>query len=225
MTVTGGATGALPRNKRGWTVFARSTTMMARPELIDAGTAFVRNEVMPALQELPGSIGMSLLVDRDTGRCIATSAWESEDAMFYSTDEASRYRKAAADRFGATPSTAHWEIAVLHRAHSCDDGACVRATWLTVPPDLMDGGIDYFRGSVLPQVEHLPGFCSASLLVSRDSGRAVSSVSFRSRQLMRDYRDQATALKETAMAAAGATEIDDHEFDLAIAHLRVPELV
>jgi heme-degrading monooxygenase HmoA len=199
--------------------------MTARPELVDAGIAFIRNEVMPALQELPGSIGVSLLADRQSGRCIATSAWESEDAMYYSTDETSRYRQQVAEQFGGSPTSAEWEIAVLHREHSSDNGACVRATWLTVPPDLIDGGIEYFRGSVLPQVEQLPGFCSASLLVSRGSGRAVSSVSFRSREMMRDNRDYARALKVTAMQAAGATEIDDHEFDLAIAHLRVPELV
>ena len=89
----------------------------------------------------------------------------------------------------------------------------------------MEAGIDYFRHTVLPQIEHLPGFCSASLLVDRGSGRAVSSASFRTRELMEDYWPQATALKVESVQAAGATEIDDCAFDLAIAHLRVPELV
>ena len=206
-------------------MFARSTTLMARPELIDAGIAFVRGQVMPALAELPGSIGMSLLVDRDSGRCIATSAWESEDALFHSAEEAHQFRMLAAERFGRLVTTQGWEIAVLHRERSSDQGAWLRGTWLTVPPDLIDGGIEYFRGSVLPEVEHLPGFCGASLLVDRQSGHAVCSVSFRNRETMRDNRDHAKALKLTAMQAAGATEIDDREFELAIAHLRVPELV
>ncbi|MEZ0049663.1 heme-degrading monooxygenase HmoA [Mycobacterium sp. MAA66] len=206
-------------------MFARSTTMMAHPDQLDAGIAFVRDQVMPALQELPGSIGVSLMVDRKSGRSIATSAWESEDALHYSAGSARRYRNLAAERFGGTVMTAQWEIAVLHREHSSDSGACVRATWLTVPRDLVDEGVEYYRDSVLRQVEHLPGFCSASLLIDRVTGRAVSSVSFRSRQLMQDHRDQATALKVASIEAAGASEIDDHEFDLVIAHLRVPELV
>lgn len=206
-------------------MFARSTTMTARPELVNAGITYIRDQVMPALQELPGAIGMSLLVDRPSGRCIATSSWESEDALHFSASEARRYRGLAAERFGGTPMTEEWEIASLHREHSSNSGACVRATWLTVPPDLMEAGIEYFRYSVLPQVEHLPGFCSASLLVDRGSGHAVSSVSFRSRDAMRDYWDHATALKLASIQAAGATEIDDREFELAIAHLRVPDLV
>ncbi|MGE5696253.1 MAG: antibiotic biosynthesis monooxygenase, partial [Candidatus Sericytochromatia bacterium] len=58
---------------------ARSTTIEARPEAIDGGIAHLRDEVMPALEAMDGCIGISLLVDRETGRCIATSAWESEE--------------------------------------------------------------------------------------------------------------------------------------------------
>src|SRR5262245_2567889 len=111
--------------------------MMARPDQIDAGIAYVRDEVMPTLQEIPGSIGLSLMVDRQSGRCIATSAWDSEDALRYSADEGRRLRNLAAQRFGCSdPMFEEWMVAVVHRSHDSDPGACVRATWLTVPPDL-----------------------------------------------------------------------------------------
>ncbi|SCX33876.1 hypothetical protein SAMN02799620_06103 [Mycolicibacterium fluoranthenivorans] len=224
--MTGGAAGALPRTKRGWTVFARSTTVMARLDKIDAGIAHVRDEVMTALPELPGWVGLSLMVDRESGRCIVTTAWESEDAMRSSFEETAQMRNQAANEFGGTAWTENWEIAVLHRTHSSDSRrAWVRATWVSVPLDLIDAGIDYFRGAVLPQVEHLPGFCSASLMIDRATGRGVSSVSFSSHDAMVDNRDQATALKMASMRAAGASEVDEAEFELAVAHLRVPELV
>ncbi|MDX1872594.1 hypothetical protein SBI67_10715 [Mycolicibacterium sp. 120266] len=206
-------------------MFARSTTVMARLDKIDAGIAHVRDEVMPALPELPGWVGLSLMADRESGRCIIVTAWESEDALRSSFEETAQMRNRAADEFGGTAWAENWEIAVLHREHSSDRRACVRATWVSVPPDLVDAGIDYFRGAVLPQVEHLPGFCSASLLIDRATGRGVSSVSFSSRDAMVDNRDQATALKVASMRAAGASEVDEAEFELAIAHLRVPELV
>jgi heme-degrading monooxygenase HmoA len=62
-------------------VYARSTTIQAQPSSIDAGIAQVRDTVMPALAGIDGYVGVSLLVDRRSGRCIATSAWQSEEAM------------------------------------------------------------------------------------------------------------------------------------------------
>jgi hypothetical protein len=41
---------------------------------------------------------------------------------------------------------------------------------------------------------------------------------------MERNRDQATALKIAAMQEAGVQELDECEFELALAHLRVPEL-
>jgi heme-degrading monooxygenase HmoA len=179
---------------------------------------------MPALQDMAGFIGLSLVVDRQSGECIATSAWDSEDAQRRSAEEIGPLRDRAAEAFSGRATVEAWEIAVLHRQRSSDTGACMRATWLALPADQMDAGIEYFRSSVLPQVEHLDGFRSASLMVERESGRAVSSVSFSSRAAMERNRDQARALKAESIRAAGATEVADGEFELVLAHLRVPEL-
>ncbi len=206
-------------------MYARSTTIQAQPSSIDAGIAHVRDEVMPALQGMAGCIGVSLLVDRESGRCIATSAWETEEAMRDSMEQVTPIRDRAAEMLGGTPNVEQWEIAALHRDHRSPGGACVLATWVRVPPDLADQGIEYYKSSVLPQVENLEGFCSASLLVDRASGRAVSSTTFDSLDAMERAREQINAIKETSMPEARAEEVDEGAFELALAHLRVPELV
>ena len=78
-------------------MYARSTTIEARPESIDAGIAYVRDEVMPALEAMHGCIGISLMVDRETGRCITTTAWEAEEAMRASAEEVAPVRDRAAE--------------------------------------------------------------------------------------------------------------------------------
>ncbi len=206
-------------------MYARSTTIQAQPSSIDAGIALVRDEVMPALQGMEGCIGVSLLVDRQSGRCIATSAWETEDAMRASGERVTPIRDRAAEMFAGTADVSQWEIAAMHRDHRSAEGACVRTTWIKVPPDRVDQGIEYYKSSVLPQLEGLDGFCSASLLVDRASGRGVSSTTFDSLDAMERNRDQIAALKAASMPEAGAEELDDCEFELALAHLRVPELV
>ena len=62
-------------------MYARSTTIQAQPESIEAGITHMRDKVMPALETIDGCVGLSLLVDRTSGRCIVTSSWESEEAM------------------------------------------------------------------------------------------------------------------------------------------------
>ena len=208
-------------------MYARSTTIQAQPSSIDAGVAHIRDAVLPRLQEVDGCVGLSLMVDKQTGRCIATTAWETEDAMRASAEPTQPVRDQAAQEFGAvgSPMVEDWEIAVLHRDHRSAEGACARATWVKLPPDQLDQGIEFYKTSVLPELEALEGFCSASLLVDRASGRAVASTSFDSLEAMNRNREQATALKNTKTAQAGAEELDDCEFELRLAHLRAPELV
>ena len=182
---------------------------------------------MPRLQEVDGCVGLSLLADQRTGRCIVTTAWETEEAMRASAEQIQPIRDQAAQSFGGTgsPTIEEWEIAVLHRDHRSGEGAGARATWVKLPPDQLDAGINFYKMSVLPDLEALDGFCSASLLVDRASGRAVSSASFDSLEAMNRNREQATALKNAKAAEAGAEELDDREFELRLAHLRAPELV
>jgi heme-degrading monooxygenase HmoA len=221
--MTGGATGALPR-QRGWTVYARSTSIQAQPSSIDDGIAYIRDEVMPGLRAMDGYVGLSLLVDRESGRCIATSAWETEEACRDSTEQAAPLRERATEIFGGDVTVDQWEIGVLHRDHRSKDGACVRATWMKVPQDQADRAIEFYKESVLPSLEDLEGFCSASFLMNRESGRAVSSATFDSREAMDRNREQAEELRTARTRELGADVIDVGEFELALAHLRVPEM-
>ena len=204
---------------------ARSTTIQAQTSSIDDGIAYMRDEVMPELESIDGYVGISLLVDRESGRCIITAAYDTEDARQASADKATQLRSQAADRFGGSvEKIEEWEIGVLHRDHQSADGACVRCTWIKVPPDNADRTIDFYRTSVVPSLEDLEGFCSASLLMNRSSGRAVSTATFDSREAMERNREQSKELRNTRSREMGADILDVGEFELAIAHLRVPEM-
>jgi heme-degrading monooxygenase HmoA len=206
-------------------VYARSTTINAAPASLDAGIAQVRDEVMPRLLEMDGCIGLSMLVDRKSGRCITTSAWQSEAAMRATDEELQPVRERIAETMGgSSPTVQEWEIAVLHRDHRSVAGACVRATWVQIDPANMDRAIDVYKLASLPRLEDLAGFCSASLLVDRASGRGVSSVTYDSQEAMDDNREAAASMRAATTKDAGAEVLDVGEFELAIAHLRVPEL-
>ncbi|MGY4099779.1 antibiotic biosynthesis monooxygenase [Nocardia sp. R16R-3T] len=207
-------------------MFARSTTIQAQTSAIDAGIAHVRDEVMPAVQDIPGCVGLSLLVDRQSGRCIITTSWETQDAMTKSADRVRPIRDRAAAAFGdGGTQIEQWEIAVLHRDHRSQEGACARAVWTETDPNRQEEAIDTYKSHALRDMESLEGFCSASLLVDRAAGRGVSCVTFDTAEAMEHNRNDATAMRERITRQAGIKMVDMCEFELALAHLRVPELV
>ena len=205
-------------------MYARSTTVLAHRESIDAGVAHIRNEVMPTLLAINGCIGLSMLADRNSGRCIATSAWRTREAMLASERRLRPVRDHAAEILGNRPQVDEWEIAVLHRDHTSAPGACVRASWMRMAPEQADRVVDVYRMALLPVMRNCHGFCSASLLVDRASGLAVSSVTYDAPESMQHNRKKADALREAGAREAGVEIVEVCEFDLALAHLRVPEM-
>jgi heme-degrading monooxygenase HmoA len=179
---------------------------------------------MPELEGLEGYVGLSLLADRTSGRCIITTAWDSEETMRSSAESVQEIRRRAAEVFGGgSPTVDEWEIAVLHRDRETGEGAGVRVTWAQVDPDQIDSGIEVFKAA-LPAMQELEGHCSASLLVDRASGRGVSSVAYESRDVMERNQAEMDRLKASVSDEAAAQILEEHDFELMIAHLRVPEM-
>ena len=167
-------------------MFARSTTINGDSGSLDAGIAYVRDQVMPTLMDMPGCVGMSMMVDRESGRAIATTSWTSYDAMAASAANVSDARARAAEIMGGTPVVDEWEIAVMHREHDAQEGSCCRVTWVQMDPEGIDSMVDFYRMRVLSTLEEMDGFCSASLLIDRANGRGCSTARFDDRKSMTD---------------------------------------
>ena len=206
-------------------MFARSSTIGAQAAMIDAGIGHVRDTVMPAMSHLDGFVGLSLLIERRSGRCIATSAWRTEQNMRASAERVGPIRAAAAQAFGGSAEVEEWEVPILHRAHHARAGSCLRATWGRTDPARLDAVVDTFKLGILPQIEELPGFCSTSLMINRATGRAVVTVGYDDRDAMVGSREPATAIREQTAQAAGMEILEVGEFDLELAHLHIPETV
>ncbi len=206
-------------------MYARSTTIQADPQRMDEGIAYIRDEVMPAVQSMPGCMGLSMLCDRDSGRCIVTTSWDSEESMSASRDAVRAMRERSVDVMGGQFDVQEWEIAVLHRAHRAPAGACARILWARGNPDDVERVVDTFRMAMLPRLEDLPGFCSVSLMVDRGTGRSALTVCYDSREHMQRSDDRARAMRDDFSSAMGVRITDMAEFDLVLHHLRVPETV
>ncbi|HEU0191648.1 MAG TPA: hypothetical protein VFR17_10340 [Mycobacterium sp.] len=206
-------------------MYARSSTIYAHPSFIDDGIAHVRDVVMPTLADLDGCAGMSMLVDRDGGRCIITSSWLDEGALLASEDRARQLRDQTTTVFHAVAGVSRWEIAMLRRDHRSQRGAAARVTWLQTDPAGMERLVDTCKLALLPDLQEFDGFCSASLMINQASGRAVSSVGFDDWTAMLASREADQGIWARVVNDTGAKVLQVVEFDLAIAQLSAPELV
>lgn len=206
-------------------MYARSTTFTDKPAAVEPAVALVRDEIMPALLEIEGCTGLSMLVDRRSGGCVVTTAWDDEDAMRASETRVAPLREKAQRLFGGRPEVRVWEIAVLHRARHVGDGACARLTWTRTEPARVQELVDVFRNEALPRIEELPGFSSTSLLVDRSSGMSALATIYDSRHALEQNRTAAAGLRERILDRLEAQLVDVAEMEVALAHLRVPETV
>ena len=206
-------------------MYARSNTARGDPRRTDDAIAYIRDEVLPAVRRIDGNIGLSMLSDRDSGRSIVTSAWESEEAMRASAEQVRPMRERYTEMMGAQVEVHEWEIAVLHRVHEAPEGACTRVTWTRIDPVRVDEVLDAYKMTLLPRLEQMGDFCSASLLVDRREGLGAGAVTLADRQALVDSRPAADANRAEFTRAMGIDVLEVAEFELAVAHLRVPETV
>jgi heme-degrading monooxygenase HmoA len=81
-------------------VFARVSSYTGASDEIDEAIRQVRENMLPKLKQLDGYKGAYLLVDRQNGKSLAVTLWESEEAMSASEEAADSLRSDVADALG-----------------------------------------------------------------------------------------------------------------------------
>lgn len=204
---------------------ARSTTIHGDPQAVEAGIAFVRDETMPILRGMPGCAGLSMLVDRGSGRSIVTTSWRDAQAVRAGRDAVRPTLERTAEVLGGRAEVQEWEIAAMHRVHDAHHSVCARVTWLRTAPEAVTKAVDAVRLSLMPKLDDLPGFCSVSALVRPAEGLTVAAVAYDTRADMESAREGAREFREDVGPSMGVEVVDHAEFDLVIAHLGAPETV
>jgi heme-degrading monooxygenase HmoA len=86
-------------------MFARVVTVVMDPDKLDAALRVAR-EQLPDARQHPGFSGFSLLADRETGRFMTISLWETREHLHAMEDWAARARGSATAELGIAPPPA-----------------------------------------------------------------------------------------------------------------------
>ncbi len=80
---------------------ARMSSLEGPADQVDEGLRYIREQVLPLLQQQDGFNGFIVLGDRQSGKVVGVSFWESEEAMRASEEVGNRTRSESAEAVGA----------------------------------------------------------------------------------------------------------------------------
>jgi heme-degrading monooxygenase HmoA len=93
---------------------ARVSTFQGSPDQMDEASQMVREQVLPEARQREGFKGVISLLDRSSGKSIAVTLWESEDAMRASEGWADQAREqSAAAGGGQISGVERYEVDIL----------------------------------------------------------------------------------------------------------------
>ena len=94
-------------------MYARVSTYQGPPDQIDEGVCCAQENIVPRVGEVDGFEGVYFLVDRQSGKALSITLWESEEAMRASEEEANRLRSESAEAGGQdVMGVVRYEVAV-----------------------------------------------------------------------------------------------------------------
>ena len=93
---------------------ARVTTMEGSSERLDEGLREIKEDVLPQLQQQDGFKGFVVFDNRQSGKLIGFSLWESEQAMQASEEVGDRTRRESAETMSDTiAGVERYEVALF----------------------------------------------------------------------------------------------------------------
>jgi heme-degrading monooxygenase HmoA len=94
-------------------VFARVSTYTGTSDQVDEAIRQVRENVLSTTERLEGYKGAYFLVDRQNGKSLTVTFWESEEAMRTSEEATNSLRSKVADALGTQMvGVERYEVAV-----------------------------------------------------------------------------------------------------------------
>ena len=149
---------------------------------LDGCVTYIEREIRPALEARPGSLGISVLADRERGVAIFGSVWATSVEMSGSEDTEVPLRGELARRAGGPVTVEDYEVPIfelVERQALPRRGYAVRLTRIHVRPSQVDDVIEVVGDIAVPSLIETPGFCDALLFANPASGRLISETMWR----------------------------------------------
>lgn len=198
-------------------MYIRANVMTADPASIDDLVAFTEKTVLPLVASLPGYLGLSMAVERTTGRGAVVTFWKDLDSLRASESQVAGVRAQAAAIGQGSVEPEILEVVERQVRSLPTPGCWNRVTTVTVDPRDIDKAIQVFKTSTVPGLDAMADFCAATMNVDRERGVAIAVSTWRNREAMEESSERVNGLRqEMADKSHGTvTAIDEQEIVIA----------
>jgi len=156
---------------------ARWASLQVKPGRIDEFVRIFRDSMLPPAKAQKGFRGVFMLTNRDSGKAVGASLWESEaDARAVETSSGSFGAQAdhVRDIIDDVPVMEYYEISVGASTLARGGAKHARVNYRQIQPDKMDEVIRTYRDSVQPVVIARKGCAGTVVLTDASTGNLVA---------------------------------------------------
>lgn len=159
--------------------YARRTVTKASPDSLDTAIKVVQEQVIPAVQGIPGFMGGYWLADRGTGDGVAFTFFDNKEALETSRPAADQIRTGAAQAIGAdVVSVDHFDVLANTGEKVHETATHARIAEASGSADAVEIAARQIKENVIPAARELPGFQGGFWLINRDSNQATGVTLF-----------------------------------------------
>jgi heme-degrading monooxygenase HmoA len=202
-------------------MYVRTIYATGDPAKMDVAVERLTTEGQELLSGQPGFRGMGLFVDRELGKLLVGTWWDSEKNRQASDEKLREPRMAMMQPFAQTAAIDNWEAAVVRPpANRLQPGAGFRLSRLEFAPSDAELLVETFQGTTLPKFEMIPGYEGASLFIDRAAGRATVGVLYTDLKALGASRSANAEIRGESAPKAHVTLRSLEEFEVVTVAVR-----
>ena len=203
-------------------MYGRLTRIEGTPAQIEEGVrTFEQNVARPA-RELPGNVGVVLMVNPEEGKGIGITYWADKKALEGSADAMKRVREDAVQTAGtkiASVETA--EVLSMERAGEPKAHTFIRLNTLQGKPEQIDAAFAAYQKEVLPLLKSLPGHRAAIMAANAETGKIWVTSVWETAQDREASESRVLDLRRKIAATAGAADVKVEKYESVHVELKV----
>ncbi|MFE0465170.1 antibiotic biosynthesis monooxygenase [Kitasatospora sp. NPDC058965] len=197
-------------------MYVRTAYVTGDPAQIDQALDGLLVEAVKLLSDQPGYRGYGLFADREIGKIIMGSWWDTAEHAESSNEQLQQRRAELLAPFAASTSVMTSEALAYTPNPQVEAGGGFRIGRFQMPPDRLDELTELFRSTALPAFEATAGFAGATLLADRGTGFGSVGTLWATRAALAASRGAQATSRAKATAATPMNLIALEEFEVVL---------